>query len=74
MLMALMDLFGILAAGTALTFVKVLQYFLCAAAAFGGTSLAIAAMRFLAVNRGYILFSYYNWGLSVLGFILYLMV
>lgn len=73
-LMVLMDLFGILAADTVLTLVKILQYFLCAAAAFGGTGLAIASMRFLAVNRGYIMFSYYNWGLSVLGFILYLMI
>lgn len=73
-LMVLVDLFGLFAAGTVLTFVKILQYFLCAAAAFGGTSLAIASMRFLVVNRGYILFSYYNWTLSVFGFILYLMI
>lgn len=73
-LMVIMDLFAVLVAGTAITLVQMLQYFLCAITAFGGASLAIASMRFLAVNRGYIVFSYYNWGMSILGFILYLMI
>ena len=68
------DLFALMAAASALTWLQALHCFLAAAAAFGGASFAIAAMRFLTVNRGYTAFSYYNWGLSVFGFILYLMI
>lgn len=74
LLMVLMDLFALASASAAIGFVQALYYFLAAAASFGGTCFAIASMRFLAVNRGYTAFSYYNWGLAVFGFILYLMI
>ncbi len=74
LLMVLMDLFALASASAAIGFVYALQCFLAAVASFGGTCLAIASMRFLAVNRGYTAFSYYNWGLAVFGFILYLMI
>ncbi len=74
-LMALMDLFGVLALGAAgITFAYFMQCMLAGAAAFAGASLAIASMRFLSVNMGYTAFAYYNWGLGIFGFILYLMI
>lgn len=74
-LLALMDLFALLGAGFAgITFVYFMKCFLCSAAAFGGACLAVASIRFLSVNKGYTAFTYYNWGLAVFGFILYLMI
>ena len=74
-LMAALDLLALLSAGAAaLTLVYVLQCLLAGVAAFGGASLAIAAMRFVSVNMGYTVFAYYNWGLGIFGFILYLMI
>ncbi len=73
--MAALDLFALLAGGIgAITFVYLLQCILAGAAAFGGACLAIAAMRFISVNMGYTIFAYYNWGLAIFGFILYLMI
>ncbi len=74
LLMVVMDLlaFGSVASGFSL--LQMVYAFLAAAASFGGTCLAIAAMRFLVVDRGYTTFSYYNWGLAVFGFILYLVI
>lgn len=70
-----LDLFALLAGGfAALTLVYFLQCLLAGAAAFGGACLAIAAVRFVSVNMGYTFFAYYNWGLGVFGFILYLMI
>ena len=72
--MVVMDLFAMLSVGlSAVTFVYLLQCILAGGAAFGGACLAIGAMRFLSVNMGYTLFAYYNWGLGIFGFILYLM-
>lgn len=73
-LMVLMDLFAVGAARASLSLLQVAHGLLAAAASFGGTCLAIASLRFLAVNRGYTAFSYYNWGLAVFGFILYLVI
>lgn len=74
-MMVVLDVFGILAAGVAaITLVYLIQCLLAGAAAFGGACLAIAAMRFLSVNMGYTAFAYYNWGLGIFGFILYLMI
>lgn len=44
-----------------------------AAAAFGGGMGAILTMRFLAVKTGFAAFAFYNWGLGMFLFILYLM-
>lgn len=74
-LMVVLDLFGVLAAGVAaFTLVYFIQCLAAGAAAFGGACLAIAVMRFLSVNMGYTAFAYYNWGLGIFGFILYLMI
>ena len=74
-LMVLLDLFALFASGFgALTFLYFVYCILAAAAAFGGAWLAIAAMRYLSVNMGYTLFSYYSWWLAAFGFILYLMI
>ena len=73
-LQVVVDLFGVIAVASALTGLRLVYCLLAAAASFGGTCFAIAAMRFLTVNRGYTAFSYYNLGLSIFGFILYLMI
>lgn len=72
LLMTVMDLFAL--AGTGFRLLQLVYAFLAAAASFGGTCLAVPAMRFLVVDRGYTIFSYYNWGLAVFGFILYLVI
>lgn len=73
--MVALDLFALLTGGiAAISFVYFMQCLFSAAAAFGGTCLAIAAMRFISVNMGYTIFAYYNWGLGIFGFILYLMI
>lgn len=74
LLMVAMDMFALRTALAAIGLLQVVYALLAAAASFGGTFLAIASMRFLAVNRGYTAFSYYNWGLAVFGFILYLVI
>lgn len=74
-IMLVMDVLGILAAGMAtITFLYFLQCLVAGLAAFGGACLGIALMRFLSVNMGYTAFAYYNWGLGIFGFILYLMI
>lgn len=74
-LMVVLDLLALLAGGlAAVTLLYFLQCVLAGAAAFGGACLAIAAMRFVSVNMGYTVFAYYNWGLGIFGFILYLMI
>lgn len=74
-MMSVLDVLGLLAGGfAAITLVYFIQCLLAGAAAFGGASLAIATMRFLSVNMGYTAFAYYNWGLGIFGFILYLMI
>lgn len=75
LLQTVLHLFSFLAAGFAmLTWGCVLLSLLAGIAAFAGASLAISAMRFLSVNRGYAAFAYYNWGLAIFGFILYLVI
>jgi len=46
---------------------------LSAATAFAGTVLGTRLMRLMAVNIGFSAFAYYNWGLALFSFILYLM-
>ncbi len=75
MVMVALDIIGVLAIGSAaISLIMILQCLLAGAAAFGGASLAMATMRFLSVNMGYTAFAYYNWGLGIFGFILYLMI
>ena len=73
--LSVLDVFALVFSGFAgVTFLVFVKCLLSAAASFAGASLAIASMRFLSVNMGYTAFTYYNWGLGVFGFILYLMV
>ena len=75
LLQILLDLFALLAGGLAvLTMAYWIKCLLAGLAAFGGAALGLGAMRFLSVNRGFTMFAYYNWGLGIFGFILYLMV
>ncbi len=75
MLFVICDLLGLLVSGfAAITTLYLLQCLLAGAAAFGGACLAIALMRFVSVNVGYSAFAYYNWGLGIFSFILYLMI
>ena len=56
-----------------LTFQWVVTYIFAAAAAFVSTMLAIRVMRALASNIGFLLFSFYCWGIALFAFILNLM-
>ncbi len=74
-LLLALDLLALLFGGfAAVTLVYFLQCILAGVAAFGGACLGIALMRFLSVNMGYTVFAYFNWGLGIFGFILYLMI
>ena len=74
-IMVVLDLLALLVSGfAAITLMYFFQCLLAGAAAFGGACLAVATMRFLSVNMGYTAFAYYNWGLGIFGFILYLMI
>lgn len=51
----------------------ILRYVLIAACAYAGSSIAIMAMRSLAVKAGFTSFAFYSWGAAMLALILYLM-
>ncbi len=55
-----------------LSFLLVLQYLVCSAAAYAGVSAGISATRFLAEKLGISLFSFYCWGLSLFSFVLFM--
>ncbi len=68
------DVLGIVAAGLAgLSFAAVMGYILAGIAAFGGAFAAIQILRSLARGRGYGLFAFYCWGISLFTFVLYLL-
>lgn len=68
------DVMGIMSDGLGvLSFGIILRYFVTAGIAFAGTMLGIRLMRQLAENRGYALFGFYCFGLSLFTFILNLM-
>ena len=68
------DILGIVSGGMeSLSFVIFVYYILSAAAAFLGTTLAIRVMRKLAAEKGYMVFSYYCWGVALFTFVLNLM-
>ena len=54
------------------SFVAIICCILAAAAAFAGVFLAIKILRILAVNIGFNLFAFYNLGLALFSFILFL--
>jgi len=47
---------------------------LAAGSAFGGAWLAMVIMRFLSVKSSFYGFAYYNWGLALFSFLVYLMI
>ena len=57
-----------------ITLILVLKGLLAALAAYIGTWLGIALVRFLAVKAGYSFFAYYSWGAALFVFILFLMI
>lgn len=56
-----------------LSFLHLLHCILAAAAAFAAAFGAILTMRHLSVRIGFSAFAYYNWGLGIFSFVLYLM-
>lgn len=68
---AFFDIQAIAANGVGmLGFMAILQYVITAAMAFAGTFLAVKLMRRMAENRGYVIFAFYCWGVSLFTFIL----
>lgn len=73
--LAIYDIIAIAGQGTGgFGFSLLMTYLASGVAAFGGTLLAIALMKKLATSRGFGVFAYYCWGLSMLLFILFLTV
>lgn len=73
--MIVVDAVGIILSGfRGVTALKLLGSVLAGGAAFGGGIGAILTMRFLAVKTSFSGFAFYNWGLGIFCFILYLMV
>lgn len=74
---AVMMVFDVLAiafgGGIIISFRILLRWILMAAAAFGGTLLAIRLMRSMATTGGWFFFAFYSWGLALFSFILNLM-
>ena len=66
------DLGMMIFAGNPQTGVTFLAGVTACAAAFGAGFTGIRFMRFLAVNTGYESMAYYNWGLAMFAFIIYL--
>lgn len=76
MLLGLMivDTVMLLMAGLTIEAMTVVYCLIAAAAAFGGGLLAIVIMRFLSVKSNFYGFAYYNWGLALFSFLVYLMI
>jgi len=68
------DIVSLISVGIDLfSFSLLLNYFLCAIAAFLGAMGGIRIMRHLAVNIGFTIFAYYCWGIALFTFVLNLM-
>ena len=70
----IVDVVMITIAGTAFGAMMVIYCVLAAAAAFGGAWLSMVIMRFLSVKSNFYGFAYYNWGLALFSFLVYLMI
>lgn len=69
----ILDIIGLFTLGlSTLSLWLLIGYVLAAAAAFGGSYIAITLMRFLSVNSGFSGFAFYSWGAAAFTFILYL--
>lgn len=67
------DIYGLIALGTAVL-PQVLAAVFVAVMAFAGAWFGVKLIRFLAVNSDFSLFAYYNWGMAMFIYILYLMI
>ena len=70
----IVDCVMIAMAGTVVGTMMLIYCVLAAAAAFGGAWLAMVIMRFLSVKSSFYGFAYYNWGLALFSFLVYLMI
>ena len=70
---ALFDGAALAAGMEAVSAIVILRYLLAALGAYAGSSMAIMAMRSLAVKAGFTGFAFYSWGAAMLALILYLM-
>jgi undecaprenyl-diphosphatase len=70
----IVDCVAIAMAPAAIGLMMLLYCLLAAAAAFGGAWLAMVIMRFLSVKSNFYGFAYYNWGLALFSFLVYLMI
>ena len=71
--MAVMDIVTMATVGVGLiSFGAIVYCILAAAAAFCGAFLGIKVLRILAVNIGFNIFAFYNLGLALFSFILFL--
>jgi hypothetical protein len=75
-LLGLMIVDGVMIAmaGAVYETMMVIYCLVAAAAAFGGAWLAMVIMRFLSVKSNFYGFAYYNWGLALFSFLVYLMI
>ena len=71
--MAVMDIVAMSSVGIGIiSFTAIVYCILSAAAAFAGVFLGIKVLRILAVNIGFNMFAFYNLGLALFSFILFL--
>ncbi len=68
------DLYGLAILGFAALTAQLLGAILVAILAFVGAWTGVKLIRFLAVNSDFSFFAYYNWGMALFVFILYLMI
>ena len=57
-----------------IVFSVLIRYIVAGLAAFAGSCGAIVIMRFMAFRTGFTGFAYYNWGLALFTFIIYLII
>ena len=70
--LCIVDIFMIASAGNPQTGALILPSLLACVAAFGAAMVGMKLMRFLAVNIGYESLAYYNWGMAMFTFVIYL--
>lgn len=71
---AVMDGIVLFASGIVVQTVFWIYCVIAAVAAFGGAWIAFAIMRYLSMKSNIHSFAYYNWGLGLFGFLVYLMI
>lgn len=74
-MLIILDLISLFVIGfSSISAITILYAFIAGVAAFGGAWLSMVVMRYLCSGANYGGFAYYNWGLGLFAFILYLMV